>query len=57
MKEFDARGATTKPEVFSEAHDLWQELMRHEHYRDKLAISMINRLTMCIENEGYYTKY
>lgn len=44
-------------EVFDKANAIWEGYKGRPTYWRKLANSMVNRLQMVIENDGYWTKY
>jgi hypothetical protein len=57
VREFDAKDSRNKEEVFAHAQTAWQNLTDNHAYREKLALSMTKRLQLCIEANGWWTKY
>lgn len=47
----------TDDEVFERANSIWEGYRNNANYWRKLALSMINRLRLVVENEGHWTKY
>jgi len=58
VKCFEGRRARNRDEVFEMALALWEHFkIGRPEYWSKLARSMVNRLQLVIEAEGYWTKY
>jgi hypothetical protein len=47
----------TADEVFERANSIWEGYSNNANYWRKLALSMINRLRLIVENEEHWTKY
>ena len=57
IKDFNAREAVNKNQVFESARQIWLSCENRENYWANLSDSMVTRLDDCLEANGYWTKY
>ena len=57
VKESECYRPRTADEVFDKARGIWDGFGARPTYWQKLAYSIINRLRLVRENDGFWTKY
>ena len=57
VKDLEGSAATTKEELFEKVSSIWERYRGRPNYWRKLAYSMVKRLDLVREAQGYWTKY
>ncbi len=57
VKDYEFFRPRTDDEVFEKVNSIWEGYRPNANYWRKLALSLINRLRLVVENEGHWTKY
>lgn len=57
VKDLEGCVATTQDELFEKINGIWEAYKMRPDYWKKLARSMVNRLQLVREAQGYWTKY